>query len=142
MRRLTATRTALAVMGVTLVAASCSSGSDRAEVAPGWERQAVEIGDLEVAATPMRIDKDGMEFRIVLDAHTVTLDTDIAAAARLLAGDDDMGRGTWDGDGPGGHHREGVLRFAGSADRSGPVELRIGGFDEPAVFRWVAAPQG
>lgn len=142
MRRVTGTRAALAVMGVALVTAGCSSGSDRADVAPGWERQIVEIGDLEVAATPTRMDEDGMEFRIVLDTHTVTLDTDMAAAASLRAGDDDLGRGSWDGDGPGGHHREGILRFPGSADPSGPVELRIDGFDEPAVFRWVAGPQG
>ncbi len=45
----------------------------------------------------------------------------------------------WDGAGPGGHHREGVLRFKPASPRPQAVELRITrpGESAPRSFRWV-----
>lgn len=44
----------------------------------------------------------------------------------------------WDGAGPGGHHRKGLLRFPVIVPRPQAVELRItrAGEAQPRIFRW------
>jgi len=44
----------------------------------------------------------------------------------------------WDGVPPGGHHREGVLRFKPIAPKPQSIELQItrAGEDAPRSFRW------
>jgi hypothetical protein len=121
---------------IVVVAAGCSgSGEDRA-AASSWERQTLEVGRVEVQATPLTVDDRGIEIRLVFDTHTVTLDTDIPSAAWLVARDTEHRDGIWVGDGPGGHHREGVLRFPDAQPGEGGFELRLDGFDEPIAFRW------
>jgi hypothetical protein len=47
----------------------------------------------------------------------------------------------WSGAAPGGHHREGVLKFPAPAQPPVAVELRIqrDGEPSPRVFRWAGA---
>ena len=134
MRRLNRLVAAAAVGG--LVAAGCSGSDDDRASGSGWARRTVEVGRVEIEATPLTVDDSGVEIRLVFDTHTVTLDTDIAAVASLVASDVDHRDGSWDGDGPGGHHREGVLRFADAQPGDEAFELRLDGFDEPVAFRW------
>jgi hypothetical protein len=136
MRRLNQLLAAAAVAG--LVAAGCSGSDDNGASGSGWERRTVEVGRVEIQATPLTVDDRGVEIRLVFDTHTVTLDTDIAAVASLVAGDVEHRDGTWDGDGPGGHHREGVLRFTDAEPGDEGFELRLDGFDEPVAFRWLS----
>jgi hypothetical protein len=121
---------------VALVAAGCSGSTGDAESLSGWERQTVEVGRVEIQATPLGADDRGVEIRLVFDTHTVALDTDIAASASLLVDDDEHRDGAWDGDGPGGHHREGRLRFPEAQPGGDGFELRLAGFAEPVAFRW------
>ena len=79
------------------------------------------------------------QFAVVLDTHTQDLRDDLVKNAALVDA-----RGArhaplaWEGAPPGGHHREGVLRFKGLGARADSVELHIQrpGEQAPRVFRW------
>jgi hypothetical protein len=133
MRRLT--RLLCVAAAIVVVAAGCT-GSDDGASESSWERQTVEVGRVEIQAAPLTVDDGGVGIRLVFDTHTVALDTDIAATASLVAGNVEHRNGTWDGDGAGGHHREGVLRFPDAQPGDDGFELHIDGFDEPIAFRW------
>ncbi len=77
---------------------------------------------------------------IVAFGAQVALDTDVAAAAELTVDSNTWTDPAWDGDGPGGHHRSGTLRFTAS----GPVSatLTIGGLDQPVTARWTLLEGG
>ena len=65
-------------------------------------------------------------FDIGLDTHTGSLDQDLVDIARLV---DDKGNEykatMWEGSAPGGHHREGILKFLPISPRPAFVELKI-----------------
>lgn len=94
-----------------------------------------------VAVTPRTLGADAKvwEFAVVFDTHSQDLSDDIARSALLL---DERGKEfeplAWEGAGPGGHHREGVLKFNAIAPRPRAVELRITrpGEAKPRSFRW------
>lgn len=79
------------------------------------------------------------DFTVVFDTHTQDLADDPMSSAVLR---DPKGNEfkpvAWDGPPPGGHHREGVLRFTPIVPQPDSVELRIKrqGEDAPRVFRW------
>ena len=85
-------------------------------------------------------DADGATVETVFDTHAVELHVDDAIEAALTV------RGTrwrtegWRGDGPGGHHREGELRFAAAGPPAGDVVLDIAGLTQPVTFSWVVVP--
>lgn len=78
-------------------------------------------------------------FAVVLDTHSGELGDDLVKSSSLLDA-----RGArhaplaWEGAPPGGHHREGVLRFKGLGPAPGAFELQIRRPGEGAarVFRW------
>lgn len=79
------------------------------------------------------------EFGVVLDTHSQALDDDLVKSAVLVDS-----RGVrhaplaWEGAPPGGHHREGVLRFKSLTALPGTIELQISrpGEPVPRAFRW------
>jgi hypothetical protein len=78
-------------------------------------------------------------FAVVLDTHSQDLRDDLAKSAALV--DARGGRHAplaWEGAAPGGHHREGVLRFKGLGAQADELELQIqrAGEQAPRVFRW------
>jgi hypothetical protein len=75
-------------------------------------------------------------------SHTVDLDLDVAANAALTVDDTDWVDTTWDGAGPGGHHRQGTIRFTAGGRLSGDAVLTIGGLDEPVTVRWTRPAGG
>lgn len=91
--------------------------------------------------TPKAIAPDAgvWEFAVVLDTHTKSLDDDLLQTAVLL---DAQGARhapvAWEGAAPGGHHREGVLRFKPLAPLPQALQLLIQrpGEDAPRAFRW------
>jgi hypothetical protein len=94
-----------------------------------------------VVATPQNVagDARSWDFKIVLDTHTGDLSDDLMKTAVLVDGTG--GRHApiaWDGAGPGGHHREGVLRFKPVSPRPPSLELQImrSGEAGPRSFRW------
>ena len=94
-----------------------------------------------VAVTPQNLTRDATswDFKIVLDTHSANLNDDLAKSAILIDGSGGLHAPlAWDGAAPGGHHREGVLRFQPITPAPPAVELQIQrpGESAPRVFRW------
>jgi hypothetical protein len=94
-----------------------------------------------VAVTPQSLadDAGSWDFKIVLDTHSADLNDDLTKSAVLVDGGGKRYMPVaWDGAGPGGHHREGVLRFKPISPRPQSVELQIArnGEAAPRAFRW------
>jgi hypothetical protein len=94
-----------------------------------------------VAVTPRTLSSDVeiWDFNIVLDTHSQNLSDDFAKSAVLLDGSGARYEPVaWDSAGPGGHHREGVLRFKRITPQPQTIELQISrdGESGARVFRW------
>ena len=94
-----------------------------------------------VAVTPRNLSREAKvwEFAVVFDTHSQDLADDVAKSAVLLDGRGNEFKALgWEGAAPGGHHREGVLKFNALAPRPEAVELRINrpGEAKPRTFRW------
>ena len=92
-----------------------------------------------VKVTPRSLAGAEWEFEVVFDTHSQDLKDDLLKAAVLVADGGKPSSPTgWQGDGPGGHHREGILRFKPAAASPASVELRLQRPAEaaPRVFRW------
>ena len=94
-----------------------------------------------VEATPQNPSDDGKSwnFKIVFDTHSQELSDDVLKSAILLDSDGDRYAPiAWEGAGPGGHHREGVLRFQPLTSLPKVIELQIKrtGESAPRSFRW------
>src|SRR3989344_2269168 len=76
------------------------------------ETKTASEGGITIAVTPQMLDETEFRFRITLDTHAGELDADLAQVSTLI---DDQGRiykpSSWEGDLPGGHHREGMITF-------------------------------
>lgn len=118
---------------VTLLAA----GGFAAEL--GVQRSSA--GGVTVAITPQNLaaSAKSWDFKVVLDTHSGDLNDDLVKSSLLLDGVG--GRHAplaWDGAPPGGHHREGVLRFKPVSPQPQSIELQIkrAGETAPRSFRW------
>lgn len=79
------------------------------------------------------------DFKVVLDTHSQDLNDDLLKSTVLV--DNTGGRHTptsWEGAAPGGHHREGLLKFKPWAPPPAQFELHISrpGEPKPRVYRW------
>lgn len=124
-----------------LVAFAFAAATALPAVAAELDAQKSTDRGVTVAVTPQSL-ADGAgswDFKIVLDTHSVDLNDDLTKSAVLV---DSGGKRympvAWDGAGPGGHHREGVLRFKPISPRPQSVELQIArnGEAAPRAFRW------
>ena len=92
-----------------------------------------------VKVTPKNLKADFWEFNVVFDTHSQDLKDDLLKSAVLV---DPSGTRLspveWKGAPPGGHHREGTLRFKPPAPAPNAFELRIArpGEREPRSFKW------
>lgn len=92
-----------------------------------------------VTVTPRQLAGSSWEFEVVLSTHVQALDDDMMTTAVLV---DEQGTKhapvAWRGDGPGGHHRKGVLVFAPFQPRPSSLDLQIrrAGEKAPRSFRW------
>lgn len=118
---------------ITLVTA----GAFAAE--PGVQRSST--GGVTVAVTPQNLTPSAKswDFKVVLDTHSGELNDDLVKTATLLDGKG--GRHVpvkWEGAGPGGHHREGTLKFSPVNPTPTAIELSITrpGEATPRSFRW------
>lgn len=104
---------------------------------PGLATQVVQAGEIEVTVTPTSgSGKAG--FAVVLDTHSVELGMDLAAGAALTVDGRDAGTASWQGQGPGGHHREGTLTFPADVSDGSILVLRLDGLGEPVEVTWPA----
>ena len=105
----------------------------------GLESQTNGEGPVSVQVTPLDLSQDKWKFQVILNTHSVELNYDLVKLAILT---DSSGKeykpSSWEGDPPGGHHREGVLIF--EAPNSKPLSIilqinNIGSIDKRA-FSW------
>ena len=129
---------ALAVIGYMLTRPDTTTTAPDTTTAPGLPERTVQAGAVEVSLTPLTLDTTGAVFRVVLDTHSVPLDLDMAASARLRVNNTTTDQASWDGSGPGGHHREGTLRFTTPVPTGATVELRITDLPVEATASWTA----
>lgn len=106
-----------------------------------WESRTDDQPPVAITVTPIEFGTgvEKWKFQIAFDTHSGSLDDDLLAVASLV---DDAGNVyqpmAWDGPGPGGHHREGILVFAALNPAPSYVELKIknaGGVPE-RLFKW------
>lgn len=99
------------------------------------QTQSVTIGTVTYKVTPKNVAQSAAtwEFEVILDTHTGDLDQDLVAIIRLVDG---KGREykaiKWEGDPPGGHHREGTLSFRPIDFKPKKIILQI----EERKFEW------
>ena len=94
-----------------------------------------------VKVTPQNVAGDAKtwDFAVVFDTHSAELNDDLVKTSLLLDGAGGRYAAVaWDGAPPGGHHREGVLRFKPVSRQPQSIELQItrAGEDAPRSFRW------
>ena len=96
-----------------------------------------KVGAVEITATP-KLDDSGYEFNITLNTHSTELNYDLVSVSSLT---NEKGQtikpSNWQGDGPGGHHREGKLIFPKFNNRPKILNLTINEIGEKGVnFEW------
>lgn len=126
----------IAAMVVGLLLAS--PGDEDAPIAKDpsdLDTRSLTAGDVDVEIQPRQLDDQGATFAITLDTHSVELSADLTEAT-LQVGDTAWTGARWSGDGPGGHHREGELRFESTGPASGPVRLTLPGLPDPVEATW------
>lgn len=96
----------------------------------------VEAGAVTVTLEPRRLDATAAIIKVSFDTHSVALDLDVARQATLVVNGTTWPAAGWSGDGPGGHHREGELRFTPAGPATGTSTLTIGGLPEPVTASW------
>lgn len=107
--------------------------------APALQARTSDEQMVTVTVTPRVPVAGSWEFDVSFNTHVQPLGDDMMKAAALV---DPAGAAhaplAWRGDGPGGHHRKGVLVFAPLQPRPQSIELRIQRAGEPAPrsFAW------
>lgn len=130
---------AAAVAGAVALAAARGDGgtpAGGASAGSASETRTADAGEVTVKATLVQLGDAGAVAEVVFDTHAVELDLDVAAGATLTVGGVAWPTGGWEGDGPGGHHREGELRFSAAGPAEGDAVLTLAGLSEPLTFRW------
>lgn len=138
MRRVRPMFVLILVAGV-LVLAACGDGSSQENaVVAGRElaTRTVEVASVKVEVSPLRLDARGATFAVTFDTHEGALGLDPADGARLRVGGVEWTAARWQGDGVGGHHRSGELRFTPGGQVKRPIHLTISGLDRPVTFEW------
>jgi hypothetical protein len=102
--------------------------------------QVDSAGGVSVKVTPRKLARDAAswEFAVALDTHSQELSQDMSRSAALIdaQGSRHAPLG-WEGAAPGGHHREGVLKFR-PLEQADVIVLEVNGIGGVAVrtFRW------
>lgn len=120
---------------LSTVLAACAPAS---AASPLPTRSSTESA-VTVKATPRTLQGDVWEFDVVFDTHSQELKDDLMKSAVLVpAGGSSVTPLEWKGDPPGGHHRQGVLRFNAIRPAPASLELRIdrAGESKPRSFNW------
>ncbi|OGB25494.1 MAG: hypothetical protein A3I66_16060 [Burkholderiales bacterium RIFCSPLOWO2_02_FULL_57_36] len=92
-----------------------------------------------IKVTPKSLNAETWEFNVVFDTHSQELKDDLLKSAVLVdAAGTQISPIDWKGAPPGGHHREGVLRFNVPAPAPSAFELRFvrPGEQKPRSFKW------
>lgn len=130
---------AAAATAVLVVLATGLQAPDLAHAASRLPSQSTNEQMVSVTVTPRDLTAQSWEFEVVLNTHVQTLDDDLMKSSALVnASGQRHAPLAWRGDGPGGHHRRGVLVFAPLQPRPASIELQIqrAGEAAPRSFKW------
>ena len=104
------------------------------------EQKSTEAGvTVSVTLQAIAADAKTWNFDVALNTHAQELSDDFSKTTVLI---DDRGVEyrpvAWEGAGPGGHHRSGVLKFAAGKQVPESLEMRMTrpGEAQPRSFRW------
>lgn len=108
-----------------------------------WETKTDDRPPVTIKVTPAELGMakgvQAWKFDIAFDTHSGSLDQDLMQIATLVDDKENVYKPTgWEGSGPGGHHREGILVFGPISPFPQSVELKIkdvGGIPERS-FKW------
>jgi len=118
---------------------SANQMGQQANSSQKWETKTDDQGQVSIKVTPQALNGSQWKFQIVFDTHSGSLDDDPLLVAVLVDGKGNTYQPTaWEGPGPGGHHREGILVFNDVVLESPYVELKVmevGGITE-RLFKW------
>lgn len=114
---------------------SRSSAAESANAPQSNEARSIKI---TAALHDFRKGATNLDLDVKLETHTQPLDDDLTKVSELIVDGKRYVPLAWEGAPPGGHHRQGVLRFGGIAPPPAVVELRIrlAGDAAPRTFRW------
>lgn len=129
---------AVVALALTALAVTRGGGGSDDSTPAAFPAQKLSAGQIDITLQPDHVDGTGAEVKVTLDTHAGDLDMDLLTGATLEVGGVRWPAVAWEGDGPGGHHREGRLRFESAGPERGPIELRLDGFDGPVVATWGA----
>ncbi len=129
------------VTACSSVTAATGTPGNAAPASVSYDTQSNSEQAVTVEVTPLNLTDGGtsLDFGVAFNTHSVALDFDPAAISVLR---DDQGREYpaigWDGDGPGGHHRSGTLRFKVPDYATTSVEVILKGVAgvPERVFHW------
>ncbi len=87
----------------------------------------ITVGNVIYKVTPKKLTQNSStwDFNFILDTHTGSLDQDLVSQVRLLVDSTEYQATSWEGDPPGGHHREGLLKFKPLNPKINSVNLKI-----------------
>lgn len=82
-------------------------------------------GEVDVKVTPLVLKVgEKPQFRLEFNTHSVELDFDVIKVVSLATDRGPLsGEISWDGNPPGGHHREGILTFSSTLKSTSSVNL-------------------
>lgn len=105
---------------------------------PGTQKSSERGVTVTVTPQSFGTDAKSWDFKVVLDTHSQNLVDDLLKTTALLAGGASLTPIAWEGSPPGGHHREGTLRFTPVKPLPQSVELQMQrpGETVPRSFRW------
>lgn len=125
------------VLLVVLAALVVPAGTASAGVAGRrLPTRTAEVNGITIEASPRRVDDRAAVISITLDTHSGDLDVNLRKRSTLTVDGTPWLAAAYLGDGPGGHHREGTLRFRSRGPATGSMHLVITGFGETTKFSW------
>lgn len=98
-------------------------------------------GSISIAVTPQSLETGSptWNFKVELNTHSVELNADLVVSSELIDNEEKSYKPiSWEGAPPGGHHREGILKFNPISPKPKSLELKIknvGGAPERR-FKW------
>lgn len=118
------------------------ASSDTAQINSGkLSTQENDDDSIVVAATPENLGSNSTtwNFDIAINNHQVSIDNDLVADSELIDDQEKLYKPiAWDGSAPGGHHRNGVLKFNPIYPKPKFIELKIKNIGNVAErsFKW------
>ena len=112
--------------------------SSSAASASAYARMTGADGAIEIDVQPLGLGSSTWTFSFGLDTHMGSLDMDMEKVVTLTDDRGDIFTPTaWNGPGPGGHHRNGTLKFPApsSTPKSFTITVTIPG-GTPQLFSW------